>query len=180
MELTEIQLRKLVERVMELTLEMAGRTAKKEVLVVLSGYNAPKFYELLKTLKVNDKYKITVVVTKEQMDYEEVGKTVCEFADKIVTPKEVLSIPLKYESIIFPAMPRDVLAKCALCIPDTYEVMIVQRAIEEEVLVQIANKAFSKFTGREPKSYQDKILGYIRTLIEFGIEIQVDFDTEKR
>ena len=178
MELTEIQLRKLVERVMELTIEMTLESPKRNVLVVLSGYDANSFSTALGTLKA--KYNTTVVVSKEQMEQEDVGKVVCQFADRIVTPEEILNTRLHYESIIFPVMPRDILAKCALCIPDTYEVMLIQKAFEEGVNVKIAPGGLSKFTGNEPESYQKTILNYIRTLLEFGIEIQLDSDTEKR
>lgn len=180
MELTEIQLRKLVERVMELTLEMTVESPKKKVLVILSGYDTDAFSTVLQTLKENKKYNTTVVVTKEQMEHEGVGKAVCQWADRIVTPQEILTTKLQYESIIFPVMPRDILAKCALCIPDTYEVMLIQKAFEEGIHVAIAPGGLQKFTGNEPESYQKQILSYIRTLLEFGMEIQIESDTEKR
>ncbi len=180
MELTEKQFRRLIERVMELTIEMTIEPPKKNVLVVLSGNDTEKFSTVLQALKVNDNNSTTVVVTKEQMEHEAVGNIVCKWGDKVVTPQEVLKTKLQYESIIFPVMPRDILAKCALCIPDTYEVMLIQKAFEEGIPVKIAPKAISKFTGNEPSSYQNIILSYIRTLLEFGIEIQLDSDTEKR
>ncbi|SEA83462.1 hypothetical protein SAMN02910384_02474 [Pseudobutyrivibrio sp. ACV-2] len=179
MELTEAQLRKLVERVMELTLELTVEQPKKKVLVVLSGYDANRFSTVLQSLSENSS-DVTVVISKEQLEFEEVGKVVCEFANKIVTPKEALATQAKYESIIFPAMPRDVLAKCALCISDTYEVMLIQKAFEEGIKVKIAKGGIAKFTGKEPESYQNIVLGYIRTLLEYGIEIELDSDTEKR
>ncbi len=180
MELTEIQLRKLVERVMELTIEMTAGSPKQKALVVLAGSDTERFSKVLQTLKVNEKKDVTVVTSKEQMELEEVGRLVCQWADRIVIPEEVLSTRLEYEEIIFPVMPRDVLAKCALCIPDTYEVMLIQKAFEEGVKVKIAKGGLSKFTGNEPLAYQETILNYIRTLLGFGIEIELDSDTEKR
>ncbi len=179
MELTETQLRKLVERVMELTLELTVEQPKKKILVVLSGYDVIRFSAVLQSLKENNN-DVTVVISKEQLEFEEVGKLACEYADKIVTPKEALASQVKYESIIFPAMPRDVLAKCALCISDTYEVMLIQKAFEEGIEVKIAKGGIAKFTGKEPESYQNRILGYIRTLLEYGIKLDLDSDTEKR
>lgn len=180
MELTETQLRKLVERVMELTLELTVEQPKKKILVVLSGYDVTRFSTVLQSLKESNVYYVTVVMTKEQLEYEEVGKLTCEYADKIVTPKEALVSQAEYESIIFPAMPKDVLAKCALCISDTYEVMLIQKAFEEGIEVKIAKGGIAKFTGKEPESYQKRILGYVRTLLEYGIKLDLDSDTEKR
>lgn len=180
MELTEIQLRKLVERVMELTLELTADKPKEKILVVLSGDEVERFSTALQALKVDDKYETTVVVTKEQMDIEEVGKTVCEYANKIATWEEILKSRLDYKKILFPSMPREILAKCALCIPDTYETKLIQRAFEKGIQVTIAKKGLDKFIGNEPAGYQQQILKYIRTLLEFGIEIELDLDTEKR
>ena len=180
MELTEIQLRKLVERVMELTLELIVEAPKKNVLVVLSGYDTDRFSTVLKSLKENKNVSTTVVVTPEKLEVEKIGKVICQTADRVITPQEALDSPLDYESIIFPVMPRDILSKCALCIPDTYEVMLIQKAFEEGVSVKVSKGGLSKFTGFEPEGYRQKILSYIRTLLEFGIEIQLDSDTEKR
>ena len=180
MELTEAQLRKLVERVMELTLEMAVESPKKNVLVVLSGYDTNRFSKVLKSLRADKNAQLSVVITKEKIEIEKIGKIVCEYADKVITPQEVMANVSQYDSIIFPVMPRDVLAKCALCIPDIFEVMLIQKAFEEKIPVKIASGGLSKFTGYEPESYKNTILNYIRTLLEFGIEIQLDSDTEKR
>ncbi len=174
MEINETQLRKLVERIMELTLELTeSNNVKKEILVVLAGKNQEQLKTALEALPDSSDESRTIVVTKGLIENEELGQLICKSCETIIQPEEVLSKPLSYEKIIFPAMPRDILAKCALCIPDTYEVALVQKAFEESVPIVLSKNALSPFTGKEPESYQNCILGYIKRLLEYGIEIEL-------
>ena len=172
MEINETQLRKLIERIMELTLELT-ETSKQEILVVLTGNDYKQLATVLTQL-TSDNVNITAVADSKYMEDEELGKLLCKDCRRIIQPAEALSGTFNYSKIIFPAMPRDILAKCALCIPDTYEVAIVQKAFEEAVPVALSKNALEPFTGKEPVSYQERILGYIKNLLEYGIEIELD------
>ncbi|MDD6195530.1 hypothetical protein ACTQ56_02575 [[Clostridium] aminophilum] len=175
MEISENLLRELVERVMELTLELSGQSAKKKsVLVVLAGEDAARFLETLRALNAGGECEITTALSRDQINDETIGNMVCSESRKIVEMRQVLKQPLPYDRIIFPVMPREILAKCALCIPDTDEVRIVQRALEEHVPVSVAKNGLDPFTGNEPEPYQKQVLEYVRRLLEYGIDIQMD------
>ena len=178
MELNEKQLRDLITRVMELTLENITPPEKKNILVVLSGNDLTRFAQRLKEIRKSGKYRITVAVTKKQMEDEGFGKMVLENAHVIADAERAGDMDIDYDRIVFPVMPRNILAKAALCISDTYETILIQRAFESGVRLKLLKGALEPFTGNEPPKYQEKILGYVRCLLEYGFEMEED--AEKR
>ncbi|SDB23120.1 hypothetical protein [Eubacterium oxidoreducens] len=177
MELNEKELRSLIERVIELTVD-AIKNQDNKVLVVYSGNDKKRCVRTLRTLRAEGVGEITLVATQEQLDCENFVKEVCTICKRIVTPQSIQEEPFIYDKMIFPVMPRSVLAKCALGISDIYETEMVKMAFEEGIEITIARGGLDKFTGNEPLEYQQRIMGYIRTLVEYGIHIQ--FDTEGR
>ena len=170
----ERQLRSLVERIVELALEAVGADeAKSESLLVLAGSDTDVLKSALRTLPKSHNSGFAIVVNEQHMQDEELGRLVCSHASRIMYASECLSNDFDYENVIYPVMPRDILAKCALCIPDTGEVKIFDRALSEGVGVVLKQGALMPFSEKEPDSYRNKILGYIRVLLEYGVEIEL-------
>jgi hypothetical protein len=172
MVINEAELRNLVKRIMELTLELAGSN-EKDILLVLPGDDVDSLKSSLASFKSKN-CNLTIVASKEQMSDEQLGKLICSKAKKIISPETVLRDALGYDKVIYLTMPRDILAKCALCVPDVPEVKLFDKALREGVCVSLAKNALAPFSDTEPESYRQKILGYVRNLLEYGIDIELD------
>jgi hypothetical protein len=172
MVINEAELRNLVKRIMELTLELAGSN-EKDILLVLSGDDVDSLRSLLASFKCKN-CNLTIVASEKQMSDVQLGKLICSKANKVVSPEAVLRDALDFDKVIYLKMPRDILAKCALCVPDVPEVKLFDKALREGVCVSLAKKAIDPFTDCEPEGYRQKILGYVRNLLEYGIEIESD------
>ncbi len=170
--INDADLRKLVERIMELTLELA-ESNKKDILLVLPGDDVDWLKTALSQFKC-EACNLTIVASEKQMQSAELGKLVCSKAEKIVSPEKVLHDAFAFDKVIYLTMPRDILAKCALCVPDVPEVAIFEKALEVGLPVSLAKNALKPFTGKEPESYQQRVLGYVKNLLEYGIDIELD------
>ena len=170
--INEAELRKLVERIMELTLELA-ESNKQDVLLVLPGDDVDWQKKALSSFK-SKSCNLTIVANEKLMNDERLGKMICSKANQIVTPEKVLHDVLDFDKLVYLTMPRDILAKCALCVPDAFEAKLMERAFESGVNVSLAKGALEPFTGKEPESYQQRVLGYVKNLLEYGIDIEFD------
>ena len=72
---------------------------------------------------------------------------------------------------IFPAITKDLLAKAALCISDTFETAWIERGIEAGARIAFLRGGLPKFSGKEKTAYTNKIMEYYRQVLEYGIEI---------
>ncbi len=170
--INEAELRNLVKRIMELTLELA-ESNKEDILLVLPGDDVDWLKTALHSFKRGSS-NLTIVAKEEHMKDAELGKVICSKATKIVTPETVLRDALEFDKVIYLTMPRDILAKCALCVPDVFEVKLFDKALGEGCKVTLAKNALAPFSGKEPESYRQQILGYVRNLLEYGIDIELD------
>ena len=170
--INDVDLRKLVERIMELTLELA-ESNKEDILLVLPGDDIEGLKKALASFKC-DSCNLTIVANEKQMQSADLGKLICSKAKTIVSPEKVLHDAFMFDKVIYLTMPRDILAKCALCVPDVPEVALFEKALENGVPVSLARNALKPFTGKEPESYQKRIMGYIQNLLEYGIDIELD------
>ena len=170
--INDVDLRKLVERIMELTLELA-ESNKEDILLVLPGDDIEGLKEALASFKC-DSCNLTIVANEKQMQSADLGKLICSKAKTIASPEKVLHDAFMFDKVIYLTMPRDILAKCALCVPDVPEVALFEKALESGISVTLARNALKPFTGKEPESYQKRIMGYIQNLLEYGIDIELD------
>lgn len=72
---------------------------------------------------------------------------------------------------VLPVVPKDVVVKTALCISDTFETSWIASCLENGGQVAFIKSGFTKFTGKEPKTYVNQILSYYRQVLEYGITI---------
>ena len=73
---------------------------------------------------------------------------------------------------VFPVISRDMAAKAALCIGDTYETSWLLSCIESGTQAILLRSGLPRFSGKEPKPYQEQILSYYRRLLEYGVRIE--------
>ena len=170
--INETELKSLVKRIMELTLELA-ESNKQDILLVLPGDDVESLKASLTKFKC-DLGNLTIVAKEDHLKDEELGKIICSKAKTIVSPEKVLSGALNFDKVIYLTMPRDILAKCALCIPDVFECKLFEAALEQGISVSLAKGALKPFTENEPQSYRDRVLGYVKNLLEYGIDIELD------
>ncbi len=72
---------------------------------------------------------------------------------------------------VFPVVPRDLVAKTALCFSDTFESSWILAAMENGGKIVFLSSGLKKLTGKEPKAYADQILTYYRKILEYDIRI---------
>lgn len=72
---------------------------------------------------------------------------------------------------VLPVVPRDVVVKTALCISDTFETSWIASCMEAGGQIVFLNSGLARFSGKEPKTYVNKILSYYKQLLEYGIEL---------
>lgn len=72
---------------------------------------------------------------------------------------------------VFPVVTRDVLAKTALCISDTFENAWITACIESGSRAVFLRSGLVKFSGKEPPAYINRIMEYCRQVLEYGVVI---------
>lgn len=76
---------------------------------------------------------------------------------------------------VYPVVPYSLLAKAALCIDDTFESRWLSECIRQGGGLTFMSSGIPDFTGKEPEAYRSRILSYIRTVLEYGVEIAETF-----
>lgn len=79
---------------------------------------------------------------------------------------------------VYPVVPYYLLAKAALCMDDTFESGWLSECIRQGGRPVFMSGGIPDFTGKEPEAYKEKILSYIRTILEYGVEIAETFSTD--
>lgn len=75
------------------------------------------------------------------------------------------------DTTVFPVVPRELVAKTALGISDTFETQWIVSSMEQGSRILFLNSGLRRFTGKEPECYTARILSYYRIVLEYGIEI---------
>lgn len=85
-------------------------------------------------------------------------------------------LPKAEDITVYPVVPRYLLAKTALCMDDVFESRWLFHGIAQGSRAVFLSAGLDRLTGREPEAYRAKILSYIRSALEYGIEMQGTFD----
>ena len=76
---------------------------------------------------------------------------------------------------IFPFPSRELVAKIALCMEDSFETRWIGHCFSQGIKVVMLQSGMKPLSGKEPKAYRMKLEHYIRTLSEFEIELNNPF-----
>lgn len=88
-----------------------------------------------------------------------------------VVPYREFCIAGKDEIVLFPVISRNEvieIASCRACSPVTE---VIKKCFENGNRICLLKSGMEKLTGKEPRKYQEKILGYYRELLEMDIQV---------
>lgn len=173
MVINQAELENLIKRIIELTLKLQDEN-KESNLLVLAGSDIDHLKKALNCYEFENNVEYTIAVNEVQMENKELGELICSKGCNIVNISKALNSQINYSKIIYLTMPRDILAKCALCISDVYETKLMKKAFEKSLNVVIAKNALEPFVGTEPESYKKRVLWYVRVLLEYGVQIELN------
>lgn len=130
------------------------------------------FFTRLGSLSVPHDYQAIFVLPKALFNNYYIQKLKELFPSCLVIEQEQALKEQKEESItIFPLPSRELVAKTVLCIEDSFETRWVGQCFSHGEKVVMLQSGMEAFSGKEPKAYRMKIEHYIRTLSDFGIEL---------
>lgn len=171
----ERQIREIAKMIFQMMKEKQivsdiGASALPIAYVLLSErwqeYDSDLFNDLIDSLK--DKYQC-VLVLPEGNDKDRFSQAVnCN----IVTRDDVAE-PAEKSVSFFPIPCRDLISKAALCLSDDFNSHWVRMCIERGTEVYM-RKETPMFTGKEPATYQKKVLTYYQDVESYGIHFLED------
>ena len=171
MRIDEEWLRELVRRIMQELEE--ERQKETRVYMICTTEWEECFLAFLKYMETCSGIRIYPVVPES---WKESGKTKllqeCSSCAGLLYRSDTKPEDLEQTVSIFPVISRDTAAKAALCIGDTYETSWMLSCIESGAQVILLRSGLPRFTGKEPKPYQEQILSYYRKLLEYGVRME--------
>ncbi|MDO5293659.1 MAG: hypothetical protein Q4F05_13035 [bacterium] len=175
MEASKEELSRFIAKIIELyDQEKEKEKQRIPMYILFSGEWDERYASFFQQIKESSSYQLIGILSREQAEKEKILKVAMKECEKIVMREEALERRLYSQTTVFPVLHRDILAKAALCIPDTFEVIWMQKAMESGGKLVVMANGLDPFTGKEPSAYRERVLSYIKTLLEFDIEIKVD------
>lgn len=171
----EERLRELVIKAIKLVrLENAQNLVipKKKLYIILTEEWNGRYWNFFETLNEQNEYDAYAIISSSIIGTLHINNlkkfNVCK---GIINEKDVhFDERLEYITV-FPIVSRNIVAKTALCIDDTFETNWIFKAMEKGQRIIFLKSGLQRFSGKEPLNYRNKILDYYRTLLEFDIEI---------
>lgn len=175
MRISEEQLKELVFRILKELEEKEGdkRQENRQKLYMLCSSPWDEAYtKFLREMEQSKEYSIVPVIPSswKKQGYEAMlrGYKSCFgiVYRSFERPKD-----LETAITVFPAVPRDLLVKTALCIGDTFETSWIADCLERGSRIVLLRSGLKRFSGREKPAYTKQIMAYYRQVLEYGVEI---------
>ena len=163
------EFREIVMRVIEKVLAEQAAAPKRTVYVVFEDSFDVRYDSFLKTCIESDAVTAIVPDDWSQGLHDRIHQY-CPFC-QIIGQTAAGNLPLEGSRTVYPVASRDFIVKAALCIADTFQTKWVERCLAEGAAQHIMLKGLTKFTGKEPAGYVEKILSYYRTLLTYDVTI---------
>ena len=176
MEISEERLKELVLRALH-ALEaerkiMTGLRSRRKLYMICACAWNEKYEEFLNEMETSNSYEIYPVIPAswKKLGYEGRLKG-CKACAGIVYRCRQRPEDLGDAISLFPVVSRDMLVKTALCISDTFETSWIADCIERGSRILLLRSGLARFSGKEKSAYVNRIMGYYRQVLEYGIEI---------
>lgn len=130
------------------------------------------YFSLMEDLSGLGGFRLNAIVAESwsEMEYSNLKKGAAW--NQIVSLPDIETINFTDESMsLFASADREFVVKTALGLHDTPKTRWVRKAMESGQRIAILKSGLDRFSGKEPKSYVDKILSYHRILLDYEIEI---------
>lgn len=150
----------------------------RNMYVILTENWEEEYGTFFRNLENRREYQIfTVIPPSMANDYYIKKLKECGDCGTILKQNEVSFEALPDSLTVFPVFPRDLAAKTALCISDTFETKWIQNCMANGRKIVLLKSGLEPFTGKEPKAYVSRIQEYYKIIAEYGIEIKENVKT---
>ena len=175
MNIDEKTLRKLVESAL-LRILSENTCSKKDLYVIWTKDNEEAYLDFFRQAKGQKDYNIINVIDDISCTDGIVEKLKCSIQDigSYVLKADIDCEKLSDFITVFPAASRDIIAKAALCICDTFETQWIENCLSNGEQIIFKTSGLKRFTGKETPEYIKRILSYYRDLMSFGAKITND------
>jgi hypothetical protein len=176
LEISEKFLRTIVEKILRELLalnneEKQDKKEKRDLYIVLPESKAEEEYEkFLEDYRKNSAEFNFIFVAPYNFKPEP--------ESKIVLRNDIDFNELNNFTTFFPVVKRDTIAKAALLISDTFETKWIENSITKGERTILKASGIPCFSGKEPESYVNRFVSYIKDILSFGIEIGTEIKTE--
>lgn len=171
MNISEERLRELVLRVLRELQAEEGREKTPLYMVCMADWSTA-YETFLHGMEACDRYTVYPVVPDAwKQDGCAARLAACPACAGLRYRSEPLPPDLEQAVSLFPVVPRDLVAKTALCISDTFETSWIAACIEAGSRTVFLRSGLARFSGKEKPAYVNRILAYYRQVLEYGIEI---------
>lgn len=177
MELNGKDLRSLIERIIALV-QNELNLQKKNVYVVLTSSWKPQYPAFFQAMSQQN-VQLNVVVPPQFSIEREQEIRAWNPECRMIRQEEAVFPSQTPFITIFPTAGRSLVAKIALGMDDTFASEWVRHCFEQGEKVIMLTTGFEPFTGKEPLKYIETILGYYRTLLEYGVRLQSEISLDE-
>jgi hypothetical protein len=160
--------RELVRTIVQRILTEEGQATNRLYVVFETAFDV-RYDSFLHELSGQD--DIVVIVPDEwPVDMRSKITADCP-ACRLVSRKAAADFPLEGSLTVYPVASQDFAVKAALGIADTFETQWFNRCVRSGSRVQLVLSGLTRFTGKEPAAYVQRILSYYRTLLTYDVQI---------
>ena len=169
---------KVIQKMLDENLIPNFSVPERSRYVILTENWKEEYGTFFRTLENRREYRIfTVIPPSMANDYYIKKLKECGDCGTVLKQNEVSFEALPDSLTVFPVVPRDLVAKTALCISDTFETKWIQNCMANGRKIVLLKSGLEPFTGKEPKAYVSRIQEYYKMIAEYGIEIKEDIKT---
>ncbi len=155
---------------------ITSASTTKIYMVCLSCFDE-KYIEFMENMDKVQGFEVYPVVPNEFFTTEH-NKSFEKFLSckKVISRNEFEYLELENVITVFPIVTKDIVAKTALCISDTFENKCINNCIEKGSKLVFMLSGLPKFTGKESQAYIENLLSYYRTILKYNIDITEGYD----
>lgn len=171
MNISEEQLKELVLRILK-KLEEEGIKEKKLLYMICTSAWDERYVDFLEEIKESGEYRVCPVIPDE---WQEEGRqsrlSGISSCEEIRYHSQGIPVDLEGAVTVFPVVPTEITVKTALCLHDTFETSWIGACFRAGSRILFLQSGLTPFSGKEQPAYQEQILSYYRSILQYGIEI---------
>ncbi len=177
MEISQERLRELViKALIEVgAFDKRPTSQKVKVYMMCTEKWDDKYSEFMKDMEKYDFVDVFCVIPEYFSLGEYERKLNCFNSYKEIVPLSQIQDDLANSITVFPVISQSIISKTALLINDTDKIRWITSCINQGGRIVYMLDGIPKFSGKEPVSYKQQVLTYIKKNLEFGIEIYADY-----
>lgn len=164
---------KVIQKMQAENLLPNSSVPEQKLYVILTEGWREEYRSFFEKLRDRREYRVVTVIPPSMTnDYHMKKLRECEGCGTILRQEEADLAKLPDGPTVFPAAPRELVVKTALCISDTFETKWVQSCMANGQKIVLLKSGLEPLTGKEPAAYAARIREYYKIIAQYGIEIK--------